>query len=55
MRADGNKEHLTLEYESALCFDSLGLVGGKIYCHLYSSTGMADETEEEEATRTSVA
>ena len=49
---DGDKEHLTLEHETKLCSDRLGWVGGKIHCHLYSSTGKADETEEEEATRT---
>ena len=54
MRADGDKEHLTLEYETELCSDSLGWVGGKIHCHLYSSANKADEMEEEEATRTSV-
>ena len=52
---DGDKEHLTLEYETELCSDSLGWVGGKIHCHLYSSAGKADGTEEEEATRTSAA
>ena len=33
----------------------VGWVGGKIHCHLYSFAGMADGTEEEEATKTFVA
>ena len=37
------------------CSDSQGWVGGKIHGHLCSSAGKADETEEEEAIRTSVA
>ena len=54
LRADDDKEHLTLELESETCSDSLGWVGGKIHSHLCSSAGRADEMEEEEA-RTSVA
>ena len=54
LRADGDKEHLTLELEAETCSDSLGWVGGKINGHLSSSDGKADETEEEEG-RTSVA
>ena len=41
--------------DSETCSDSQGWVGGKIHGHLCSSAGKADETEEEEATRTSVA
>ena len=52
---DGDKEHWTLELDSETCSDSLDWVGGKIHDHLSSSIGKADETEEEEATRTSVA
>ena len=52
LRADGDTEHLTLEHETTLCFDSLGWVVGKIHCQLYSSTDKADGTEEEEATST---
>ena len=52
---DGDKEHLTLEHETELCSDSLGWVGWKIHCHIYSSADKADGTEEEEATRTSAA
>ena len=48
-------EHLTLELENLTCSDSLGWVGGKIHCHLSSSANKADRTEEEEATRTSIA
>ena len=48
-------EHMTLEHETKLCSDSLGWVGGKIHCHLYSSTDKVDGMEEEEATRTYVA
>ena len=55
MRAAGDKEHLTLEYETELCSGSMGWVDGKIHCHLCSSAGRADGTEEEEATRTFVA
>ena len=54
MRAVGDKEHLTLEHETALCSDSLGWVGGKIHDHLSSSPGRTDEIEEEEG-RTSAA
>ena len=54
-KADDDTEHLTLEHETELCSDSLGWVGGTIHCHLYSSADKADETEEEEATRTSAA
>ena len=49
---DGDTEHSILELETVLCSDSLGWVGGKIHCHLYSSADKADGTEEEEATRT---
>ena len=51
---DDDKEHLTSELETETCSNSLGWVGGKIHCHLCSSAGRADETEEEEA-NTSVA
>ena len=54
LRADDDKEHLTLEHETAVCSDSLGWVGGKIHDHLSSSAGKADEMEEEEG-RTSAA
>ena len=47
LRADGDKEHLTLELEAETCSDSLGWVGGKIHEHLSSSVGKANETEEE--------
>ena len=52
---DDDKEHSTLELDSETCSDSQGWVSGKIHGHLCSSAGKADETEEEEATRTSVA
>ena len=52
---DGDKEHWTLELDSETCFDSQSWKSVKIHDHLCSSTGKADETEEEEATRTSVA
>ena len=49
---DGDREHWTLELDSETCSDSQSW---KNYGHLCSSAGKADETEEEEATRTSVA
>ena len=49
---DDDKEHLTLEHETKLCSESLGWVGGKIHCHLCSSTDKADIMEEEEETNT---
>ena len=47
LRADGDKEHSTLKLEAETCSDSLRWVGGKIHDHLSSSTGRADEIEEE--------
>ena len=52
---DDDKEHSTLELDSETCSDSQGWMSGKIHGHLCSSAGKANETEEEEATRTSVA
>ena len=52
---DGDKEHWTLELDSETCSDSPSWMSGKNHGHLCSSAGKADETEEEEATRTSVA
>ena len=52
---DDDEEHSTLELDSETCSDSQSWKSGKIHGHLCSSTGKADETEEEEATRTSVA
>ena len=52
---DDDKEHWTLELDSETCSDSQSWKSGKIHGHLCSSAGKADETEEEEATRTSVA
>ena len=52
---DDDKEHPTLELDSETCYDSPGWKSGKIHGHLCSSASKADETEEEEATRTSVA
>ena len=52
---DGDKEHWTLELDSETCSDSQSWKSGKIHGHLCSSIGKTDETEEEEATRTSVA
>ena len=51
LRVDGDKEHWTLELDS----DSQSWKSWKNHDHLCSSAGKADETEEEEATRTSVA
>ena len=57
MKADDDKEeeHLSSELESETCSGSLGWVGGGIHDHLSSSAGRADETEEVEEPRTSVA
>ena len=52
---DDDKEHWTLELDSETCSDSQGWKSGKIHGHLCTSTRKADETEEEDATRTSVA
>ena len=52
---DDDKEHWTLELDSETCSDSQSWKSWKNYGHLCSSAGKADETEEEEATRTSVA
>ena len=52
---DGDKEHWTLELDSETCYDSQSLKSGKIHGHFCSSAGKADEMEEEEATRTSIA
>ena len=52
---DGDKEHWTLELDSETCAGSQSWKSGKIHGHLCSSAAKANETEEEEATRTSVA
>ena len=52
---DGDKEHWTWELDSETCSDSQSWKSWKNHGHLCSSAGKADETEEEEATRTSVA
>ena len=52
---DDGKEHLTLEFETELCSDSLGWMGGKIHGHLSSSAGRADETKGAGEARNSVA
>ena len=52
---DDDKEHSTLELDFETCSDSQGWESGNIHGHFCSSASKADETEEEEATRTSVA
>ena len=42
-------ENSILELEMKSCSENKGWVGGKIHCHLCSSTDKADGTEEEEA------
>ena len=51
---DGDKEHWTLELDSETSSDSQSWKSWKNHGHLCSSAGKADETEEEEATRTYV-
>ena len=52
---DDDKEHWTLELDFETCSDSQSWMSGKIHGHLCSFAGKANETEEEEATRTFVA
>ena len=47
---DGDKEHWTLELDSESCSDSQSWKSGKIHGHLCSSSGRADEMEEEART-----
>ena len=44
-----------MKLEAETCSDSLGWVGGKIHDHLSAFADKADETEEVEEARTSVA
>ena len=55
LRVDGDKEHWTFELDSETCSDSQSWKSWKNHGHLCSSASKADETEEVEATRTSIA